>query len=105
MKKCPFCAEEIQEKAVKCKHCSEFLDRDHAKEDSSLWYFRPTFMVISFLCIGPLMLPLIWWNPDLIMRWKIIVSVVMIGVSWGLYLMALKSLAMIEEYYSFLNSL
>ena len=32
MKKCPFCAEEIHEDAVKCKHCGEFLNAKDSQE-------------------------------------------------------------------------
>ena len=33
-KACPFCAEDINENAIKCKHCGEFLDNNSLKAPS-----------------------------------------------------------------------
>jgi hypothetical protein len=37
MKKCPFCAEQIQDEAVKCRYCGEFLDRRRAAVSAPMW--------------------------------------------------------------------
>ncbi len=108
MKKCPFCAEEIQDEAIKCKHCGEFLDkgiRPSAGEEKMQWYFSTSFILIAVCCVGPLALPLIWWRPQTTRAWKIGLTTVILVLSWLLFEATMKSIETLKAYFELLNSL
>jgi hypothetical protein len=69
------------------------------------WHFRTSVLVIAFLCVGPLALPLVWINPRFSRAAKIIITLIMIILSYCLWIMFVKSLKSMEEYYDFLKQL
>lgn len=95
MKKCPYCDAQMQSEASRCKACGRFTD----KPRNVPWYFKASSLVVGFLCVGPLVLPLLWLNPYFTKKTKIVLTAVIAVISLAMGFLTVKALMSIGKYY------
>ncbi|MFH1397918.1 MAG: hypothetical protein ABIH27_05160 [Candidatus Omnitrophota bacterium] len=67
------------------------------------WYFKTTPIIITFLAVEPLVLPLIWFNPNNKKNKKIVLSIVVSILSIFLGIATIISFKSIIKYYGLIN--
>ncbi|MBU1083528.1 MAG: zinc ribbon domain-containing protein, partial [Candidatus Omnitrophica bacterium] len=95
MKKCPYCAEDIQEEAVKCRFCGEFM----IKQKEEKWYFRTNWVFIAFLMAGPFALPLLWLNPRYSVRTKTVSTLFVALATYYFTVATVDAVRTVMKYY------
>ncbi|MFH1359407.1 MAG: zinc ribbon domain-containing protein [Candidatus Omnitrophota bacterium] len=92
---CIHCGQENSQEAKFCQHCG----KSFGASEKIKWYFRGYNLFIGFLCVGPLILPLIWYHPMYSRQTKWILSVLILLVTIALGKAVAGAAHSLKEYY------
>ena len=77
----------------------EEMDQTPSDGKKVPWYFKNGSLIVAFLCVGPLMLPLVWVNPRMTSTRKIVWTVVIVIATYFLVVATMDSLKKVMETY------
>jgi len=77
---------------------------DHSENKPRIekWYFKMHWFIFGVLLVGPFALPMVWFNPHYTKTKKIIITIIVIVISYFLAIATMKSVQSISEYYAFI---
>jgi hypothetical protein len=73
------------------------------ENNNEKWYFKSWSLIVSFLVIGPFMLPLVWANPRFDKKTKLILTLAIVVLTYLLFAVFFKSLKSIVKYYQMMQ--
>jgi hypothetical protein len=69
------------------------------KKPEVKWYFKTSSLIIVFLCVGPLALPMLWFNPRFSKKTKTIISIIVIILTYYLVIATVEAVRAIMKSY------